>query len=164
MKSLTRDELHNLLDAAKQVSRLDYLMLLVTFNHGLRVSETISLSPANISGGHLVVQRLKKSRKTTQPLLGDEKELLDMSGIFFPIDRTTFWRRMHRYGSKAGIPAFKCHPHALKHAAGRLAYLGGMGIPEIQQYLGHVNGGNTMIYMAASEEEACNAFAAAVGQ
>ena len=164
MKSLTRDELDRLYDAAERESHLDALMFRVMFNHGLRVSEVIALTPANIMSGHLQVQRLKRSRKTTQPLLDDEKELLTMSGRFFPMSRMTAWRRMQHYGEKAGIPEFKRHPHCLKHTTGRLAYLGGLGIPEIQKYLGHVNGGNTMVYMEADEETACSAFAAAVGK
>jgi integrase len=64
---------------------------------------------------------------------------------------------MIRYGAEAGIPRFKCTPHKLKHATGRLGYEGGMGIPEIQTWLGPVNGKNSMVYMEASEEQAANA-------
>jgi integrase len=171
MKSLTREELAKLLDAAKQVSHMDYLMLLVTFNHGLRVSETLALNPENLQGGYLVVQRLKKSRKTTQKVLGDELELLSMSGTFFLPEyanrnsaRVIFWRKMQAYGKAAGVPAFKCHPHILRHSTGRLGFTGGMSIPDVQAYLGHVNGGNTLIYMQSTEEEAAAAFSAAVGK
>jgi len=168
MKSLTREELAGLFEQARQVSELDYFMLLVTFNHGLRACETISLDRSNIQGEYLVVQRLKKSEKTTQPLMEDEKAaLLALASVpdkFFPISKRTFERKMQRYGKAAGIPPFKCHPHALKHTTGRLAYLGGMGIPEIQKWLGHKNGGNTMKYMEATEEEAARAFATAVGK
>jgi integrase/recombinase XerD len=164
MKSLTQDEFHRLLDAAKQESPLDALMLTVMFNHGLRVSEVIALTPANVVSSHLVVQRLKRSRKTIQPLLDDEKELLTMSGRFFPMSRMTAWRRMQHYGAKAGIPKHLLHPHVLKHTCGRLGYLGGMGLPELQTYLGHKNGGNTMIYIQSGETEAASAFAAAVGK
>jgi integrase len=144
------------------------LAFLVCFNHGLRVSELVNLDASNIVDGHLVVQRLKRSRKTTQPLLPDEKDgllaLAQKSGKFFPMSRWTFDRRMKEYGAKAGIPEFKRHAHALKHSTGRLAYLGGMGIPELQAYLGHKNGGNTMIYLQADEQQAASAFAAAVGK
>ena len=164
MKSLTREELAKLLKAAKQVSQRDYLMLLVTFNHGLRSSETLALTDANVVSGHLVVQRLKKSRKTTQPLLGDEQELASLRGRFFPMSRMTMWRKIQAYGKAAGIPEHLLHAHALKHTCGRLGFKGGMSIPDVQSYLGHVNGGNTMIYMQSDEGEACNAFAAAVGK
>lgn len=164
MKSLTRDELNRLLAVAEQESRLDSLLIKVMFNHGLRVSEVIELTPANIVSGHLVVQRLKSSRKTTQPLLDDEKELLTMTGRFFPMSRWTVNRRLEHYGAIAGIPEFKRHAHTLKHTTGRLGYLGGMGIPEIVAYLGHVNPGNSLKYMEADESQAAKAFATAVGK
>ena len=165
MKSLTKSELDTLLAATPEPDRL---MFLTAFNHGLRVSEVVNLDASNIVDGHLVVQRLKRSRRTTQPLLPNEKDgllaLAKQEGKFFPISRWTADRRLKEYGKKAGIPEFKLHMHALKHSCGRLAYLGGMGIPELQAYLGHKNGSNTMIYLESSEEESCNAFAAAVGK
>ena len=77
MKSLTKPQLESLLQVARKHSESDYLALLVGFNHGLRVSEILSLSPENIVNGTLVIQRLKRSRKTAQPLLPNEKELLE---------------------------------------------------------------------------------------
>jgi hypothetical protein len=47
---------------------------------------------------------------------------------------------------------------------GRLGYLGGMGVAELQKYLGHVSGSNTLVYLEARESEACSAFAAAMGR
>ena len=164
MKSLTHEELSKLIAAARSRSSLDGLLFTVLFNHGLRVSEVINLTDANVVDGHLVVQRLKGSDRTTQPILADEKELLTMKGRFFPICRMTVWRRMQAYGAEAGIPEHLLHPHSLKHSCGRLAYKGGMGVAELQTYLGHKNGSNTMIYMKSDESEANNAFAAAVGK
>jgi integrase len=165
--SLTKDELARLLDVAKAHSFLDYLMLLVTFNHGLRVSEVCGptgLSSANLDGNLLVVQREKRSHKTTQPLLPNEKEFLaNLVGPWFPITRMTYWRRMQKYCKAAGIPRHKAHPHALKHTTGRLGFLGGMSVNDVGAYLGHKVLGNSLIYMKSSEEEAANAFAAAMG-
>lgn len=160
MKSLTRDELNRLLAVAGD----DRLMLTVIFNHGLRVSEVVNLTDANVVDGYLVVRRLKGSKKTTQRVLDDERELLTMKGRFFPLSRWTVWRKMQRYCHQAGIPSFLAHPHSLKHTTGRLAYKGGCGLPEIQAILGHVNGGNSMVYLEAEESEAYAAFAVAVGK
>ena len=167
MKSLTKPQLESLLQVARKHSESDYLTLLVGFNHGLRVSEILSLSPENIVNGTLVVQRLKRSRKTAQPLLPNEKELLETLAAvgkpFFTICRKTLWLHMKQYATEAGLPPYLAHPHILKHTCGRLGYIGGMGIPEIGAYLGHKNLGNTLIYMQASEDEAARAFAKAVG-
>ena len=169
MKNLTHSELDALLSEARKESEQAYLMLAVMFNHGLRVSEMLALTSSNIVGDYLVVQRLKGSRKTSQPLLPTEKDaLLKMAegdGQFFAGEyRRKVDRMIKRLGKKAGIPAFKCHAHILKHTTGRLGYEGGMGIPELQRYLGHVSGANTMVYLEATEEQAASAFAAAVGR
>jgi integrase/recombinase XerD len=167
VKSLLKAELESLLAVAEKHDPHFALALLVTFNHGLRVSETLSLSSANLVNGYLVIQRLKGSRKTTQPLLPNERERLEAlttPGRFWGLSRFAFYRRLQVYGKQAGIPVFKLHPHTLKHTTGRLGYEGGMGIPELQTYLGHENGKNTMIYMEAPEDVSCSAFAAAVGR
>lgn len=161
MKSFTKDELKALLAVAQG---RDKLMFTVMFNHGLRVSEVLALTDANVQDGHLVVQRLKGSEKTTQRILADEQELFTLKGKFFPMSRWTVNRRLEEYGAKAGIPEFKRHAHVLKHTTGRLAYKGGCGVAEIQSILGHKCGGNSMIYMQADESEAYAAFAAAVGK
>jgi type 1 fimbriae regulatory protein FimB len=169
MKSLTHDELDALLDVARSKSAADYLMLLVTFNHGLRASEVINLTRDNVVAGNLTVQRLKGSKKTSQPLLPAERALLlaraaETDGRLFPMCRMTFWRRMQEYGTAAGIHPDKLHPHILKHACGKLGFTAGMTLPEVQTYLGHVNGKNTMVYLEASEDEAAASFAAKAGK
>ena len=164
MKSLTREELARLVEVASQHSAMDSLLIRVIFNHGLRVSEALALTDADIVGGHLIVKRLKGSKRTTQPLLPDEQELTSLRGRFFKICRRTFDRRMKTYGTKVGISILKLHAHVLRHTTGRLGFLGGMSIPDVQAYLGHVNGGNTLTYMQSTEEESCKAFSAAVGK
>lgn len=163
--SLTRDELDRLLAVAKKYSFQDFLMFLVTFNHGLRVSETLALTPENLQGSFLVVQRLKGSFKTTQPLLASEREFLSLlTGRWFPMSRWTFGRRMHEYGKEAGIPDFKCHPHSLKHTTGRLGFTGGMTVTDVASYLGHKVMENSLVYMRSTEEESARAFAAGAGR
>lgn len=165
VKAFTREQLDRLLEVAKAASFTDYLMLLVTFNHGLRVSETLSLTKDNIVNGYITVERGKSSHRCEHPLLPSEAEHLSkLEGKFFNLCRMTFWRRVQRYGKRAGLPVFLCHPHTLKHTTGKLGYKNGMTIPEVQAYLGHKNGANTLIYMQADIQEAAAAFAAAVGR
>ena len=94
IKSLTKLELTGLLEQARLVSERDWLMLVTTFNHGLRASETIHLDASNIQGDYLVVQRKKGSEKTTQPLMDNERAALQalatVPGKFFPISKRTF--------------------------------------------------------------------------
>jgi integrase len=69
--------LQQILAEAKAVSERDWLMILVGFWHGLRASEVVALTPDNFDGIYLTVQRLKGSKKTTQPLVEHENPLLN---------------------------------------------------------------------------------------
>jgi len=168
VRSLSKDELQKLLEVAKSHNETDYLMLLVMFNHGLRVSEVLGLTRENVQGDLLVVQRLKGSEKTAQPLLPSERDGLlklaaECEGTFFPTYRMAVWRMMQAYCHEAGIPKFKARPHALKHTCGKLGVKGGMTVPEVQAYLGHKNGSNTLVYLKEDDASASKAFAAAMG-
>ena len=167
MKSLSIAELDAFLNVAKKHSERDYLMFLVTFLHGLRISETLSLTAANIVDGALVIQRLKGSKKTTQTLLPSELDGLEAlaktDGLFFPICRMTAHRRIKAYAEEAGIVSYKAHMHCLKHTTAMQALDGGMKINELQTYLGHVSGKSTLMYLRVNDETASKAFAAAVG-
>jgi integrase/recombinase XerD len=168
MKYLSKDELTKLLAACDP---LDNLFVLVTFNHGLRVSEVLALTSSNFVDGHITVQRLKGSCKTTQRLLPDEvtpvQKLIEERGPnvrLFPFDRTTAWRHIKHIGIAAGIESFKCFPHALKHTTAKQGLAGGMTLPEVQTYLGHKSGSSTMVYLREDDETASKAFAAAAGK
>jgi integrase len=165
MNYLKKDELKKLLSGVSNESHK--LMILVGFWHGLRVSELISLEGKDIQGGVLRIQRLKKSKKTTQPFvfnadpeLDEETPLLKLAATLGPNDRlfniTTrdgVAKMLHRAATVAGLPLYKCHPHALKHSIAMAMYKGGKSVKEMQTYLGHVEGKNTLRYIEATEEE-----------
>lgn len=168
MKYLTKDELGKMLMVAKGSNPTDHLMILLAFNHGLRVSEVLSLTAANFQDGYLIVQRLKGSARTSQRLLDNEAALLadykiPACGLLFPICRRTAWRRIKGYGVAAGIPGFKCKPHALKHSCAMAGLKGGMSLPELQAYLGHRSLGSTGMYLKIDDDTASSAFATAIG-
>jgi len=185
MKALDKFELKSLLEVAAKHSWRDALLLRLLFNHAMRVTEVVGgwleqkdgtkvwhegLTAKNIVGGnYLVAPRLKGSRPVEHPLLPDEKEALLRlcaevpEGRLFPMSRKTVWVHIKQYGVEAGIPAPRVFPHCLKHTCGRLGYLGGMTVQEEQEYMGHVNGNNTLVYSRATAEESAKAFAAAVG-
>ena len=112
MKALTQIEL----DALLAVSGEHSLMFRVCFNHGLRVSELLSLTKDNIPAELIDVQRLKGSKRTIQPLLGGERDALlklaaTSTGYFFLPEienresaRRQFNRLMRRYGKLANVP------------------------------------------------------------
>jgi integrase len=67
MQHLTMDEIKRLVEAIPNARQK--LMILVGFEHGLRVSELINLTKEDIRDGYVSVQRLKGSLKTIQPPL-----------------------------------------------------------------------------------------------
>ena len=73
---LTEAEMGTFLKAARKGrhSVRNFTMLLLTFRHGLRVSELINMRMADVDldTGRLFVRRLKGSLSTSQPLEGDE--------------------------------------------------------------------------------------------
>src|SRR5260370_27986365 len=98
-------------------------MLLLAYNHGLRISEVCALTPNNFNGGFLTVQGLKGSLRTTQPLLENERAAVEawitpFSGRqrVFGIQRSMLSKLFARYARQAGVPAHLRHCHVLKHS------------------------------------------------
>src|SRR5258708_4800523 len=129
MHALSRDELRRLLEAAKACRKRDWLMILVAFHHGLRASEVTGMTADNVVDGHLTIQRLKGSLKTTQALATSADPLFDEAAALiefalkstpgrpiFGVGRVQFWKLIRKYSKLAGIPAHKSHPHVLKHS------------------------------------------------
>lgn len=168
MEHLTRDQLRGLLFEARVHRERDWVLFLVSFWHGLRATEAISLTPANFTDGFLTVQRLKGSLRTTQPLVEDPDDLLneraaieawiqkhaaDRSARLFPISRVQFYRLMRCYGRAAGLPQHLCHPHVLKHSIA-MQSIHQAGIENVRQYLGHKSISSTGAYLKVSDQAA----------
>jgi integrase len=73
---LTEAEMGNFLKAARKGRHAlrNFVMLLMAFRHGLRVSELVNMrmTDVDLDTGRLFVRRLKGSLSTSQPLEGDE--------------------------------------------------------------------------------------------
>jgi integrase len=172
MQYLTKDEIVKLIREIP--NERQKLMIAVGFLHALRVSELISLTKANIRDGYVTVQRLKGSMKTTQPFvrhpepeLNEADRLTELAQTLkqherlFPMTRNGVLKLMQRAGKRAGIPAHKLHPHALKHACA-METIDKIGIQRVRQYLGHRSIQSTGEYLKESDESASKAFAAAM--
>ena len=164
MHSLTREQLAALLAAAKKYSVRDYLMISTAFRHGMRASEITQLTAERVRSGYVTVLRLKGSDKSVQECSPELTEYAQgKTGRLFNINRRMFDYVMKRHGKAAGIPEHKRHSHVLKHTTAMLMLEGGGKINEVQKRLGHKNGGNTLKYLAVSDDVASRAFQAAVG-
>lgn len=166
MVDLSKEELRALLAAAKAHRERDWLLILVAFHHGLRVSEVIAITPDDIRDGHLTVQRLKGSLRTTQALADDpdpllsERDALIAYASRFPHNQTIFRvtrrqadRIIKRHGLTAKIPAHKLHMHALKHSVA-MQTIKTAGIENVRQHLGHKSLSSTGEYLKVSDEAA----------
>jgi integrase len=174
VEHLTREQLCDVLRCARAARKRDWILLLVSFWHGLRASEAIALKPENFRDGFLTVQRLKGSMRTTQPLVEHEDELLNEKAAvtswlalhgprerLFPISRVQFYRLMRRYGREAGLPQHLAHPHVLKHSIA-MQTIRDAGIENVRQYLGHRSISSTGEYLKVSDQAASSAIASAV--
>ena len=169
-KHLTELEFKKLLAATKNSRNAarDRCLLLLTFRHGLRVSEAcgLQLSQVDTESRVLHVARIKNGLSTTHPLRADEiktikawltvrAKMKPTSAAFFiserrfPLSRKTVWFAIRRYGELAGL-ALPAHPHMLRHACGFALANMGADTRLIQDYLGHRNIQNTVIYTATN--------------
>lgn len=170
--SLSIEQVLAFLAAARAGRERDWLAFAVGFNHGLRASEIIGLTRDNVRGDFLIVQRLKGSNKTRQPLIEHENPLLNekrvllafaqkASGRLFEFSRQHLWRLFRKYAEDAGIPEHLRHPHILKHSLAMALIPQGLEIT--RQYLGHKAGSSTMEYLKTGDDEASAAAARALG-
>jgi type 1 fimbriae regulatory protein FimB len=152
-------------------STRDECMLLMCFIHGLRVTELINLrvSDVELSTKRISVSRLKNGFRVQHPLQPREVVAIDKwlkirSGyldadtpwLFLSkhggqLSRQQFYRLVRKYGEAGGLDV-QVHPHMLRHACGFALANKGMDTRLIQDYLGHKNIQNTVIYAANNIE------------
>jgi integrase len=128
---LTEGEIEKLLAALKRnrYGHRDWLVGLMLYRHGLRVSEACDLrwDDIDLAARTIVIPRLKGSRDSTHYLERDElwglRRLPRQSAYVFvnergdPFKREGIARMIQRAGTEAGI-GFGVHVHMLRHACG----------------------------------------------
>lgn len=180
MQALTQPEILSVLKIAASESKRNHAMILLAFRHGLRASEVCGLrtSDIDLKNGSIIIKRLKGSLKSTQDLLdlpgqplvsekrviktwleeratyGDKSDYLFLSQKGGRMDRSAFYRVFQQIAKNAGLPAGKQHPHCLKHSLGYYLVDMGVGLPSIQQTLGHKSLASTGVYLKVSDERA----------
>jgi type 1 fimbriae regulatory protein FimB len=163
---LTEAEMRRFLDAARHTRHgvRDYLMMLMTYRHGLRVSELVDLrlKDLDLETGRLYVRRKKGSLATHQPMEGDEVRALRAwlrereqrrdarSPYLFLSERGPMTRQAVNYlvaavGTRATL-RFHIHPHMLRHSTGYYLANRGYDTRLVQDYLGHKNIAHTVRY------------------
>jgi type 1 fimbriae regulatory protein FimB len=163
---LTEAEMKRFLDAARGARHgaRDHAMMLMTFRHGLRVSELVDLrlKDMDLETARLYVRRKKGSLSTHQPIEGDELRALRLwlrererrsdarSTYLFLSERGPMTRQAVNYlvaqsGKRAKL-RFHVHPHMLRHSTGYYLANRNYDTRLVQDYLGHRNIAHTVRY------------------
>ena len=166
---LTEEEIGKVLAALKanRHGKRDWLIGLLIYRHGLRVSEACDLrwDDINVTKRTIQVRRLKGSDDSTHYLERDElaglkrlqREQEPKSAYVFvnergqPFGRMGIGRMIERAGEAATLP-FPIHAHMLRHSTGYALAGKGMDTRRLQHFLGHASITNTVRYTAMSPE------------
>ena len=163
---LTEAEMEKLLAALKgnRHGHRDWLIGLIIYRHGLRVSEACDLrwDDIDLRKRTLIVRRLKGSTDSVHYLERDEVNGLKLlqrqqqankgAYVFInergrPFGRMGIGRMIERAGEAAGLP-FPVHVHMLRHSTGYALAARGMDTRRLQHFLGHASITNTVAAMS----------------
>src|SRR5258705_2790816 len=173
---LTQDELDRLFAALKgnRHGHRDYMVALMTFLHGLRVSELIDLRWDDIDWrkGTIAIRRLKGSIDGTHYLERDEAVGLKRLQAaqeprrphIFTSERGQAFSRfaINKMIGTAGQNAkitWPVHPHCLRHTTGTMQANGGMDAWRLSKLMGHASIANTTKDVRMSPEPLQDAWA-----
>jgi type 1 fimbriae regulatory protein FimE len=169
-KYLSPDEARRVIEASARAGRQgerDRLLLTLIYRHGLRVSEAVDLRWTDFDldapkARPFHVRRLKGSKDSVHTLEPDTARLLkrlqaDADGPYVfrserggPMSVDAVQAIVARAGREAGLK-FRAHPHMLRHACGFFLAEAGTDTRLIQDYLGHKDIKNTVIYTETSQ-------------
>ena len=160
-------------DVSTTLGLRDRAMLETLYATGLRVSELVGLTIAQVSLDVGVVRVIGKGSKERLVPLGDEAaswieryrksarvELLGtaksdhlfLTGRHGPLTRQGFWLLVKRYASRAGIAQAALSPHVLRHAFATHLLNHGADLRVVQLLLGHADITTTTIYTHVARE------------
>lgn len=151
----------------------DKAMLEMLYATGLRVSELVALTFADVNLRQGVVRVMGKGNKERLIPMGEEAQdwlesylthgrswLLGEKGldVLFPsqrgrqMTRQNFWYRIKHYAVLAGLNTEKLSPHVLRHAFATHLLNHGADLRVVQMLLGHSDLSTTQIYTHVATE------------
>ena len=168
-QALTQDELDRLFAALKgnRHGHRDYMVALVTFLHGLRVSELIDLRWDDIDWrkGTIAIRRLKGIDRRYPLPRTRRGHWAEATAARAGAQATAHLHQRARPGllavchqqddrncrQKAKI-TWPVHPHCLRHTTGTMQANGGMDAWRLSKLMGHASIANTTKYVRMSPE------------
>jgi integrase/recombinase XerD len=163
---LEKEQVDELLQAAKTCSERDYLLLRFMWRTGVRVSEVINVTPSDIEfkNGVVNIRKAKGGRQRRVPL--DEDTLKMLSDYIlelntpedrpiFAIKRTQVFNLVKKYGNMVGV---KIHPHTLRHSFAIHLVRQGTDLRRLQLMLGHTSLSITQVYLQFNDNDLREAY------
>jgi len=167
-KFLSCDQVDRLLDQPETSTTIglrDRALLEVLYATGMRVSELVSVRPAdlNLKGGYLTcmgkgskermvplgrpaVEWIRRYTRTSRPALAaPDSPWLFVNARGGHLSRVGFWKILKKYGRQAGLPR-ELSPHVVRHSFATHLLDRGADLRSIQSLLGHADLSTTQIY------------------
>jgi len=144
------------LRAAAETDR-NRLFLTMIYEHGLRVSEALSLTRAHVRRGYLQIKGKKKGKRAdekinpaTLALFESVTKNLLPGTLIFPFSRQWGSELFHAAAAKAGIELqLRQGIHSLRHSLAHHMLDSGAPLPVVQRALRHKSIGSTGVYLEA---------------
>lgn len=155
MKHLSAEAVNALL--AEADTDRNRLFLAVIYQHGLRVSEALSLTKGSVHRGYLRVKPRKKGKPSDERMNPETLTLWDKvtrnlcpGTLVFPFSRQWGSQIFHRAATKAGLELqLRQGVHSLRHSLAHHMLDAGASLPVVQKALRHRSIGSTGVYLEA---------------
>ncbi len=174
-KALSEREIEDLLHAPAEtpLGLRDRAMLELMYATGLRVSELVGITAAQVNLRQGVLRVLGKGGKERLVPLGDEaahwltryvgearpvvlkggrSDALFVSNRRAAMTRQMFWTLVKKHALRAGIAATRISPHVLRHSFATHLLNHGADLRALQLMLGHSSLSTTQIYTLVAKE------------
>jgi integrase/recombinase XerD len=163
---LEKEQIDEMLHAAKICSERDYLLLRFMWRTGVRVSEVINVVPNDIEYKNSVVNIRKAKGGRQRRVLLDQETLKMLSDYVlalntpedrpvFAISRAQVFNLVKKYGTMIGV---KIHPHTLRHSFAIHLVRSGMDLRRLQLLLGHSSLSITQVYLQFKDDDLREAY------